>query len=50
MVFILVGIDPLDQPCVNSIYKFNSKKKKQHISLVSGCKNNLKSCLLNHKE
>ena len=33
MVFILVGINPLDQPGVNSIYKFNSKKK-QHISFV----------------
>ena len=27
MVFILVGIDPLDQPGVNSIYKFNSKEE-----------------------
>ena len=30
MVFILVGIDPLDQPGVNSIYKFNSKEETTH--------------------
>jgi len=27
MHFILVGIDPLDQPCVNSIYKFSSMQE-----------------------
>ena len=30
MVFILVGIDSLDQPGVNSIYKFNSKEETTH--------------------